>query len=148
MASLAIPGSNSFAGEFLILTGVFRQHAWLAVLACLGIVYAAVYMLRLYQSAMNGPRRGGMASKAELRGRDLALILPLIAAMLFIALWPKAIVGATTASIERAVAPAQVAASRPADQIRAVVPANPPAYAQPLPGDPVPTSTTPTGATP
>ncbi len=50
MASLAIPGSNAFVGEFFILTGVFRQHRWLAVLACIGIVYAAVYMLRLYQS--------------------------------------------------------------------------------------------------
>ena len=148
MASLAIPGSNSFAGEFLILTGVFRQHVWLAVLACIGIVYAAVYMLRLYQSAMNGPRRGGMASKAELRGRDMVLLLPLIAGMLFIALWPKALVGATTASIERAVAPAQVAAGRPADQIRATVEANPPAYALPLPGDPVPETATPTEATP
>ena len=148
MASLAIPGSNSFAGEFLILSGVFRQHVWLAVLACIGIVYAAVYMLRLYQSAMNGPRRGGMASKAEIRGRDLVLLLPLIAAMLFIALWPKALVGATTASIERAVAPAQVAADRPADQIRATVAPNPPAYAEPLPGDPVPATTTPTEATP
>jgi NADH-quinone oxidoreductase subunit M len=149
MASLAIPGSNSFAGEFLILTGVFRQHAWLAVLACAGIVYAAVYMLRLYQSAMNGPRRGGMASKAELRVRDLAVLLPLIAAMLFIALWPKAIVGATTASIERAVAPAQVAADRPEDQIRATVEADPPPEALPLPGDPVPeTTTTPAEPTP
>ena len=148
MASLAIPGSNSFAGEFLILTGVFRQHVWLATLACIGIVYAAVYMLRLYQTAMNGPRRGGMASKAELRVRDLAVLLPLVAVMLFIALWPKAIVGATTASIERAVAPAQVAADRPADQIRAVIVANPPAYALPLPGDPVPETTTPTEATP
>ena len=46
MAALAIPGSNTFVGEFFILTGVFRQHLWLAVLACIGIAYAAVYMLR------------------------------------------------------------------------------------------------------
>jgi NADH-quinone oxidoreductase subunit M len=148
MASLAIPGSNSFAGEFLILTGVFRQHLWLAVLACVGIVYAAVYMLRLYQTAMNGPRRGGLPSRAELQVRDLVLVLPLVAAMLVIALWPKGIVGATTASIERAVAPAQTAADRPVDQIRARVPVNPPAAALPLPGDPVPSPETPTEATP
>ena len=143
MASLAVPGSNAFAGEFLILTGVFRQHVWLAVIACLGIVYAAVYMLRLYQTAMNGPRRGGMASKAELRGRDMVFLLPLIAAMLVIALWPRAIVGATTATLERAVAPAQAAADRPKAQIHAAVAANPPADALPLPGDPTPTTTSP-----
>jgi NADH-quinone oxidoreductase subunit M len=148
MASLAMPGTNSFVGEFFILTGVFRQHLWLAVLACIGIAYAAVYMLRLYQSAMNGPPRGGPAAAAELRARDLVVLLPVLAAMLFIALWPKGIVGATTASIARAIAPAQVAADRPADQIRAVVPVNPPAYVKPLPGDPVAEPAAAAGATP
>jgi NADH-quinone oxidoreductase subunit M len=135
MASLAIPGSNSFVGEFFILTGVFRHHVWLAVLACLGIAYAAVYMLRLYQRTMNGPRRGD-ARAVELRAGDLMVLVPLVLAMLFIALWPKALVDATTPSIEQNIAPAQVAADRPQDQIRGVVPANPPAEALPLPGDP------------
>lgn len=142
MASLAIPGSNSFAGEFLILTGVFRQYWWLTALACIGLVYAAVYMLRLYQTSMNGPKRGGRGEQAELRAFDLVVLLPIVAVMLFIALWPKAIVGATTDSIERAVAPAQVAAERPADQIRVAVPVNPPASAEPLPGDPTPAAET------
>jgi NADH-quinone oxidoreductase subunit M len=135
MAALAMPGSNSFVGEFFILAGVFRQHLWLAVLACIGIVYAAVYMLRLYQSTMNGPAHGGPAARSELRARDLAYLLPLVAVMFLIALWPKGLVGATTATLERAIAPAQVAADRPADQIRAVVVPNPPPAAQPLPGD-------------
>ena len=69
MAALAIPGSNTFVGEFFILTGVFRQHLWLAVLACIGIAYAAVYMLRLYQSTMNGPRRGDAARRRAARRR-------------------------------------------------------------------------------
>ncbi len=139
MAALAIPGSNAFVGEFFILTGVFRQHTWLAVLACIGIVYASVYMLRLYQSTMNGPLRGASEPRrAELRGGDLAVLAPLVALMLLIALWPKGLVDATTATLERAIAPAQVAADRPADQIRAEVPANPPPEAQPLPGDPEP----------
>lgn len=143
MASLAIPGSNSFAGEFLILSGVFRQHVWLAVLACLGIAYAAVYMLRLYQSSMNGPVRGGApAGAAELRGRDLALLLPLVAVMLVIALWPRGIVDATTPSVERALGGAQIAADRPDDQIGYRPTANPPPEALPLPGD-VDTSATP-----
>jgi NADH-quinone oxidoreductase subunit M len=136
MASLAIPGSNAFAGEFLILSGVFRQYVWLAALACLGIVYAAVYMLRLYQTSMNGPLRASTRpSGAELRARDLAVLLPLVAAMLVIALWPRGIVGATTPSVERAVAGAQIAADRPEAQIRYVPPTDPPAENTPLPGD-------------
>jgi NADH-quinone oxidoreductase subunit M len=135
MAALAIPGSNSFVGEFFILAGVFRQHLWLAVLACFGIVYAAVYMLRLYQTTMNGPPRGGRPQGAELRRRDVAFLLPLVAIMLVIALWPNGVVDATTATLERTIAPAQVAADRPPDQIRAVVVPNPPPSARPLPGD-------------
>ena len=74
MASLAIPGSNSFVGEFFILTGVFRQHLWLAVLACIGIIYAAVYMLRLYQSTMNGPAaRRRRPRRPSCARRDLVL---------------------------------------------------------------------------
>lgn len=138
MASLAIPGSNTFVGEFFILTGVFRHHPWLALIACLGIVYASVYMLRLYQTSMNGEPRGADAAKARLRPWHYAYLVPLVAAMVAIALWPKGIVDQTESSLERAIAPAQVAAERPADQITGRVTANPPASALPLPGDPVP----------
>jgi hypothetical protein len=58
--------------------------------------------------------------------------------MFLIALWPKSLVGATTATLERAIAPAQVAADRPADQIRHDVTPNPPPDALPLPGDETP----------
>lgn len=136
MASLAIPGSNSFAGEFLLLTGVFRHHAWLAALATIGIALAAVYMLRLYQTSMNGPARGGRGADAELRLRDWVFLAPLVVAMLVIALWPQGIVGATSRSIERAISPAQVAADRSPDEILVRITPNPPAYALPLPGDP------------
>jgi NADH-quinone oxidoreductase subunit M len=138
MAALAIPGSNSFAGEFLLLAGVFRQHAWLAVLATAGIIYAAVYMLRLYQTSMNGPVHGGSGERAELRPGDYVFLLPLVAVMLVIALWPRGMVDATTATLERTIAPAQIAAGRPAGEIRAIVVPNPPAVALPLPGDPPP----------
>ncbi len=135
MASLAIPGSNAFVGEFFILTGVFRQHAWAAVIACIGIAYAAVYMLRLYQRSMNGPGAGIPGSRVELRARDAVALVPLVAAMGLIALWPQSLVGASTASVERAIAPSQILLERPADQIRASVTPNPPPEALPLPGD-------------
>jgi len=105
MAALAIPGSNAFVGEFFILTGTFQERPLLAVLACIGIVYASVYMLRLYQSTMNGPKRG-LATRAELGWRDALYLTPLVLAMLFIALWPASIVGSTQPSVTRTVAPA------------------------------------------
>jgi NADH-quinone oxidoreductase subunit M len=138
MALLAIPGSSNFVGEFFILTGVFRHHAWLAVLATIGVVYASVYALRLYQTTMNGPLRARAPERARLSGPEVAALLPLVLAMLFVALWPASLVGATQGSLERALAPAQLAAGRPVEQIRAPVVQNPPASVLPLPGDPVP----------
>lgn len=132
MAALAIPGSNAFVGEFFILTGVFQHHRWAAILACIGIVYAAVYMLRLYQDTMNGPRlTDGRAS--EIRPRDLVVLGPLIATMGLIALWPQAFVGATRASVAGVIAPAQAIAGRPV--LAATPRSNPPRSNLPLPGD-------------
>lgn len=143
MASLAIPGSNSFVGEFFILTGAFAHHPWLVALATIGIVYAAVYMLRLYQSSMNGPARGANPRAAELRPREILVLAPIILAMLVIALWPAGIVGATEASVAKAISPAQEAAGRPAADILDPPVPNPPPEALPLPGDVVeePTAT-------
>ena len=119
MAGLALPGSNAFVGEFFILGGVFDQYAWMAVIAMIGVIYAAVYMLRLYQSTMNGPVRGVQdgGRAVELGARDAVLLVPLILMMVWIAVWPGSIVGATSASTDLAVAPAQIAENRPDDQI-------------------------------
>jgi len=139
MASLAIPGSNSFAGEFFILSGTFRHDWWAASIAMIGVVYAAIYMLRIYQSSMNGPVRGGNPRRVELKVRDVVVLVPLIGVMVFIALWPQVLVGASSASVNNAVAPAQVAVGRPPSEIRAVVLPNP------LPVTTLPSSTSSSG---
>jgi hypothetical protein len=95
-------------------------------------------MLRLYQRSMNGPRGPVPGRRVEMTLRDAVVLVPLVAVMGLIALWPQSLVGATTASVERALAPAQVVLERPQDQIRSAVVPNPPDYAQPLPGDPAP----------
>ena len=149
MAALAIPGSNAFVGECVILTGTFRWHVWAASLATIGIVYAAVYMLRLYQGSFMGPlRAAGRASDAELTVKDAVYMAPLVLAMLFIAFYPAALVGATEASVSRAVAPAQIAADRPPEDIAEPVVPNPPPVVQPLPGDEPDPAAQETGAPP
>jgi NADH-quinone oxidoreductase subunit M len=139
MASLAIPGSNSFAGEFFILAGVFRHDWWAASIAMIGVIYASVYMLRLYQSSMNGPLRGGDPHRVELKVRDVVVLVPLISVMLFIALWPQVLIGASSAAVDNAVAPAQVAVGRPPSEIHALVLPNP------LPATALPSATSSTG---
>ncbi len=119
MAALALPGSNAFVGEFFILGGVFNQYAWMAVIAMLGVIYAAVYMLRMYQGTMNGPVRGVQdeGRSVEMTRRDAIILVPLILMMVWIAVWPGSIVGTTRASTDLALVPAQVAEDRPGAQM-------------------------------
>jgi NADH-quinone oxidoreductase subunit M len=58
LATIAMPGTNSFISEFLVLIGTFSRHPGWAVLATIGIVLAAVYMLWIFQRTMTGPVRG------------------------------------------------------------------------------------------
>ena len=99
MAALALPGSNAFVGEFFMLTGIFQERPLLAVIACLGVVYASVYMLRMYQSTMNGPSGDDAetARRSELRATDVLYLTPLVVAMLVIALWPAGITKSSAA---------------------------------------------------
>ena len=58
LATVALPGTNSFISEFLVLIGTFSRHPGWAVIATVGIVLAAVYMLWIFQRTMTGPVRG------------------------------------------------------------------------------------------
>ncbi|MGR7024022.1 NADH-quinone oxidoreductase subunit M [Geodermatophilus sp. URMC 62] len=65
LASLALPGTNSFVSEFLVLIGSFPTRPVFTVLATVGIVLAALYVLLLYQRTMHGPPRGILAGPAD-----------------------------------------------------------------------------------
>ena len=90
--SLAVPGSASFAGEFLILAGAFQRHWWWAVIGGGAIVLAAMYMLRLISAVLHEARGSTVSDDAlDLRPGELALVVPLVAALLALSAWPAAI---------------------------------------------------------
>ncbi len=64
LASLALPGTNSFVSEFLVLIGSFPERPVYAIVATAGIVLAALYILLMYQRTMHGPARGVVAPPA------------------------------------------------------------------------------------
>jgi NADH-quinone oxidoreductase subunit M len=90
--ALAVPGSTAFAGEFLILAGVFGEGwAW-AVVGASGIVLAAMYMLRLISAVLHGQIGSSVPDEAlDLRPAELAVIVPLVACLLALSAWPAAI---------------------------------------------------------
>jgi NADH-quinone oxidoreductase subunit M len=87
-ATLAMPGSSNFAGEFLILLGVFQSKLAIALIASTGVVLAAVYALRLFIATMHN-RTGPRVESRELSLRDGLVLVPLVLAILAIALYPQ-----------------------------------------------------------
>jgi NADH-quinone oxidoreductase subunit M len=88
LATLAMPGSANFVGEFLILTGAFKAKIVYAIVAGAGIALAAVYMIRLYQRSMHNPLAPGAQSR-EMSVADAVVIVPIVAVILFLAVYPQ-----------------------------------------------------------
>ncbi|MFC5721920.1 NADH-quinone oxidoreductase subunit M [Streptomyces gamaensis] len=89
LATLSLPGLAPFVSEFLVLVGTFSRYPAAGVIATLGIVLAALYVLVLYQRTMTGPVREGVRGMPDLRPRELAVVTPLIALLLFLGVYPK-----------------------------------------------------------
>ena len=90
--SLAVPGSASFAGEFLILAGAYQRAWWWAVIGGVSIVLAAMYMLRLISAVLHDARGSTVSDTAlDLRPGELALVVPLVGVLLALSVWPAAI---------------------------------------------------------
>jgi NADH-quinone oxidoreductase subunit M len=90
--ALAVPGSVAFAGEFLILAGIYDVGWGWAVVGAIAIVLAAMYMLRLISGVLQWRRGPAVTDEAlDLRPAELALLLPLVGLLLFLSAWPAAI---------------------------------------------------------
>ncbi|MBI5105531.1 MAG: NADH-quinone oxidoreductase subunit M [Solirubrobacterales bacterium] len=88
LATLAMPGSANFVGEFLILFGAFNSKIAIAIVAFTGVALASVYALRLFIRSMHN-RVGADAVSRELTLREGVVLVPLVAVVLFFAVYPQ-----------------------------------------------------------
>jgi NADH-quinone oxidoreductase subunit M len=92
--SLAVPLSTSFAGEFLILAGVFQQGWGWAVVGAVAIVLAAMYMLRLISAALHQDVGSVVPEAAlDLRVGELGVVVPLVLCLIGLSAWPNLVSG-------------------------------------------------------
>src|SRR6476620_10060604 len=92
--ALAVPGSSAFAGEFLILAGIFSTGWGWSVAGATGIVLAAMYMLRLISAVLHkDPGPAVPDSALDLRPAEIGIGVPLVACLLALSAWPAAISG-------------------------------------------------------
>jgi len=108
-ATLAMPGSSNFVGEFMILLGVFKAKLAIAVIAFAGVVMASVYALRLFIRSMHNRVGAGVDSR-DMRLRDGLVLAPLVAVIIFMAVYPQLALKRSEGSIKTAVAPVSATA--------------------------------------
>ncbi|MEW6272759.1 MAG: NADH-quinone oxidoreductase subunit M [Thermodesulfobacteriota bacterium] len=90
LSSIGLPGLNGFVGEFLILLGAYRAHAWAAAIATLGVVLGAGYMLTMYKHVIFGPvTHDENRSLKDLTPREIAAVVPVLLMIFWIGLYPK-----------------------------------------------------------
>ena len=89
MASVGLPGTSGFVGEFLMLFGVFQVNVWVAALATTGVILGATYMLWLYRRVIFGELiKPDLMKMKDLSSREIAIFAPLIILVLWLGIWP------------------------------------------------------------
>jgi NADH-quinone oxidoreductase subunit M len=90
MASIGLPGTAGFVGEFLVLVGAFKVTIWLALLGSAGMILGAAYMLYLYRRIIFGKiTRPDLKSILDLSPREIAIFAPLIVVTLWMGVYPS-----------------------------------------------------------
>ncbi|HET6366897.1 MAG TPA: NADH-quinone oxidoreductase subunit M, partial [Pseudomonadales bacterium] len=112
LSSIGLPGLNGFVGEFLILVGAFQWNRTVAVLATTGIIFAAVYMLWMYQRVFFGEiTREENRRLPDLSVREWVVLAPVLLFIVWIGVYPAPFTGLTEASVQALISQVQAKAA-------------------------------------
>ena len=90
MASIGLPGTSGFVGEFLSLAGIYQVSSWVAFVCTTGIILGAAYMLFLYRRVAFGEQKNAdAAAMPDLSVREYALLAPIAAVVLWMGVYPE-----------------------------------------------------------
>lgn len=103
-SSIGLPGLNGFVGELVILQGSFLTRRWWAVVATIGVILAALYLLWAYQRVFHGEPDEANADFAEIKAVEVIPMLPLLALIFVMGLYPKPIFDRIEPAVDRLVA--------------------------------------------
>ena len=99
LGTVALPLTNGFVGEFLLLMGVYNHNIWLAAVSGLTIIFGAVYMLRMYQKVMLGPVNSSTSIFKDLDGTEKSVLLVISALVILIGVYPQPILHISEAAV-------------------------------------------------
>ena len=100
LGTVALPGTNGFIGEFLLLMGVYNYSIWAAAIAGLTIIFGAVYMLRMYQNVMLGKTNELTLTFTDIQGTEKLVLYIICALIIILGVYPKPLLHLTEASVQ------------------------------------------------
>jgi len=104
MASVGLPLTMSFVGEFLSLIGFYKVSHTMTLLAGMGIILGAVYMLNLYKKSFFGEvTNSANKNLKDLDGRELTALIPLVLVVVWLGIYPKPVLGPIDVSVKNLV---------------------------------------------
>jgi len=99
LSSIGLPGTNGFVGEFLVLLGAFKTYPVLALIATTGVIFAAAYLLWAIQRILFNPLdKRENTHIPDLNRRELALLVPLVAVIIWLGVYPAPVLRRMEAS--------------------------------------------------
>ena len=100
LASVGLPGTGGFVGEFLVLVGAFQVNTWVAALTATGVILGAVYMLYLYRRVIFGKlTKESLKDIVDLSPREIAVFAPLVVVVLWMGIYPVPFLDVMDASV-------------------------------------------------
>ncbi|MFE7298889.1 NADH-quinone oxidoreductase subunit M [Streptomyces sp. NPDC057579] len=120
LATLSLPGLAPFVSEFLVLVGTFSRYPAVGIIATFGIVLAALYVLVLYQRTMTGPVKAEVGKMPDLKARELVVVVPLIALLLFLGVYPKPLTDIVNPAVQHTLSVVDKQDPKPSVQVDAV----------------------------
>ena len=128
MASVGLPGTSGFVGEFLALAGIYQLSSWVTAVCTTGIILGAAYMLYLYRRVIFGVQKNAdAAAMPDLDAREWAMMVPLALAVLWMGVYPESFLAPMRADI--GALDARLAQARPEGDAKIKVAAAKPAAA-------------------
>ena len=103
LSSIGLPGLNGFAGEFLILVGSFLTRRWFTVVAAVGVILAALYLLWAYQRVFHGEPDEENADTPDLSWKEGLVMAPLLGLIVFLGVYPQPMLDRIEPSVDRLV---------------------------------------------
>jgi len=118
LASVGLPGTSGFVGEFLVIMGAFQADTWVALLVATGVILGAAYMLLLYRRVIFGKlTKDDLKGLLDLNPREIAVFAPLVALVLWMGIYPASFINVMDASVDKLITDYTVALERSEEPI-------------------------------